>query len=275
MGYPGNHGVGADIDPLPGFPSFLPPLVTVGVRKRRLTSQGWTNHWLHLGLLLQSPFTTRVLGPVCGSNSHFWGEAESFVIWESESSWSEHETDLKLKLVWSEYHETFTGALPVHVDRAVLLPLHWSSHQHVLRASPLWKRHPPHSLCVSLDILDITEDFTVVFRIQDVCLVFSLIIVFLSFFSTYVFQVTYPILFELIALICITMFFSGGPDRFVGGPVPPAHPGGDRLPVHLDRLPRLLPQHKMVSVLIIFNILILTYIFIPSTQYGDTASLPA
>ena len=39
---PGNHGVGADIDPPPGFPSFLPPLVTVGVRKRGLTSPGWT-----------------------------------------------------------------------------------------------------------------------------------------------------------------------------------------------------------------------------------------
>ena len=114
-----------------------------------------------------------------------------------------------------------------------------------------------------------------VFRIQDVCLVFSLIIVFLSFFSTYVFQVTYPISFRIDSIDMHYHVFQGGPDRFAGGPVPPAHPGGDRLPVHLDRLPRLLPQHKMVSVLIIFNILILTYICIPSTQHGDTASLPA
>ena len=35
---------------------------------------------------------------------------------------------------------------------------------------------------------------TSLFRIQDVCLVFSLIIVFLSFFSTYVFQVIEPVI---------------------------------------------------------------------------------
>ena len=101
-----------------------------------------------------------------------------------------------------------------------------------------------------------------VFRIQDVCLVFSLIIVFLSFFSTYVFQVTYPISLRIDSIDMHYHVFSGGPDRFVGGPVPPAHPGGDRLPLHLDRLPRLLPQHKMVRVLLIFNILIFFNIFI-------------
>ena len=113
---PGNHGVGADIDPPPGFPSFLPPLVTVGVRKRRLTSPGWTKHWLHLGLLLRSPY-------------YYWSFGAS--MWLKEpflgGDWELCDLGEWIKPIWTwNWSETKTG--PIGIS--------WNFHWRV--TSPCW-----------------------------------------------------------------------------------------------------------------------------------------
>ena len=113
---PGNHGVGADIDPPPGFPSFLPPLVTVGVRNRRLTSLGWTKHWLHLGLLLRSPY-------------YYWSFGAS--MWLKEpflgGDWELCDQGEWIKPIWTwNWSETKTG--PIWIS--------WNFHWRV--TSPCW-----------------------------------------------------------------------------------------------------------------------------------------
>ena len=85
--------------------------------------------------------------------------------------------------------EALPRKISVHADGPVHLPHHRPPHQHFLRALPLWECHTAGHICVSwrrdLWFRELNHN---IFSIQDVCLVFSLIIVFLSFFSTYVFQ---------------------------------------------------------------------------------------